>query len=72
MANSKISVIVLTLNGTRWVDETIVFLFNQTLLDVKVIALGDALPGSSGQILNRIVRDEALLTVIHATNYSWN
>jgi glycosyltransferase involved in cell wall biosynthesis len=72
IAKSQVSVTLPAFNGARWVVGALVSLFDQTFRDIEVIAVNDASTNSSGQMLDRLARDEPRLKLIRATMYSLN
>jgi glycosyltransferase involved in cell wall biosynthesis len=67
ISKPKVSVIVPTYNSAKSVAASLASLFAQTLREIEVIAVNDASTDDSGNILDRLARDEPRLKVIHLT-----
>jgi glycosyltransferase involved in cell wall biosynthesis len=67
ISRPKVSVIVPTYNSANSVASSLASLFAQTLREIEVIAVNDASTDDSGNILDRLARDEPRLKVVHLT-----
>jgi glycosyltransferase involved in cell wall biosynthesis len=65
ISKPKVAVIVPVFNGARSVTASVESLLTQTLREIEVVAVNDASTDDSGNILDRLARDDRRLKVIH-------
>lgn len=63
-----LTVIVPVYNVENYLEESLVSLRNQTLLDIQIIAINDGSTDGSGDLLDRLAKQDPRIEVIHQTN----
>jgi glycosyltransferase involved in cell wall biosynthesis len=68
MSSPLVSVIIPVYNAERYIEKTIRSVFNQTLQDFEIIVLNDGSTDSSGDIIQRLQKEDKRITYIPKGN----
>ena len=72
MSTPTISVIVPVYKGERYLEECVRSILAQTFTDIELILLEDGSPDQSGEMCDRLVKEDSRIRVIHKKNEGIN
>ena len=66
----KISVVIPVYNTEKYIERCIYSILNQTYKDLEIICVDDGSTDKSGDILDRLSKEDSRIRVIHKKNYN--